>query len=47
MLGDSLITTTKIYSGGWKDEPYRTPTIHNIRRESSRISESARDSQTD
>jgi hypothetical protein len=32
-FGDSLITTTTINSGGWKDEPHRSPTIHDIRRE--------------
>jgi len=32
IFDNSLITTTKIYSGGLKDEPYRSPTIHDIRR---------------
>jgi transposase-like protein len=33
-LGYSLISTTTINSGGWKDEPHRSPIIHDIRRES-------------
>jgi hypothetical protein len=37
IFGNSLITTTMINSGGWKDEPNRAPTIHDIRRESRRI----------
>jgi hypothetical protein len=41
--GDSLITTTKINSGGWMNEPDRTPTIHDIRRKIGRISSSTRD----
>ena len=43
-LGDSLITTTTINSGGWKDEPDRTPTIHDIRREIRRIPSGSRQS---
>jgi hypothetical protein len=43
-LGDSLITTTTINSGGWKDEPHRTPTIHDFRREIRRIPSGTRHS---
>jgi hypothetical protein len=40
--GDSLIATTTINSGGWMDEPHRTPTIHDIRRECRRVSSGTR-----
>jgi hypothetical protein len=42
--GDSLIRTTTINSGGWEDEPYRSPTIHDIRRKIGRIPSDARHS---
>ena len=40
--GDSLIKTTMINSGGWKDEPYRSPTIRDIRRKIGRRPSDAR-----